>query len=83
MLSSLHIKNYALIDEVFIDFSPGLNVITGETGSGKSVVMQALLAGGGLSALQTSVLVTGAPFAIIIALAAKNLLSRLKALNQS
>ena len=42
MLSSLHIKNYALIDEVFIDFSPGLNVITGETGSGKSVVMQAL-----------------------------------------
>lgn len=42
MLISLHIKNFALIDEVVIDFSPGLNVITGETGSGKSVVMQAL-----------------------------------------
>jgi len=47
------------------------------------ILAAALLTGGGLSALQTSVLVTGAPFAIIIALAAKNLLSRLKALNQS
>ena len=42
MLVSLHIKNYALIDEVFIEFGEGLNVITGETGSGKSIVMQAL-----------------------------------------
>jgi choline/glycine/proline betaine transport protein len=46
------------------------------------ILAAALLAGGGLSALQTSVLVTGAPFAIIIALAAKNLLSRLKAISQ-
>ena len=44
------------------------------------ILAVALLAGGGLSALQTSVLVTGAPFAIIIAIAAKNLLSRLKTL---
>jgi DNA replication and repair protein RecN len=42
MLVSLHIKNFALIDEVFIEFGEGLNVITGETGSGKSIVMQAL-----------------------------------------
>ena len=42
------------------------------------ILAVALLAGGGLSALQTSVLVTGAPFAIIIAIAAKNLLSRLE-----
>jgi len=46
------------------------------------ILAAALLAGGGLSALQTSVLVTGAPFAIIIAIAAKNLLSRLKELNK-
>ena len=42
------------------------------------ILAVALLAGGGLSALQTSVLVTGAPFAIIIAVAAKNLLARLE-----
>ena len=42
------------------------------------ILAVALLAGGGLSALQTSVLVTGAPFAIIIAIAAKNLLVRLE-----
>jgi choline/glycine/proline betaine transport protein len=42
------------------------------------ILAVALLAGGGLSALQTSVLVTGAPFAIIIAIAAKNLLARLE-----
>lgn len=47
------------------------------------ILAAALLAGGGLSALQTSVLVTGAPFAIIIAIAAKNLLSRLKELNKN
>ena len=44
----------------------------------KKLLAAALLAGGGLSALQTSVLVTGAPFAIIIAIAAKNLLARLE-----
>ena len=44
------------------------------------ILAVALLAGGGLSALQTSVLVTGAPFAIIIAIAAKNLLNRLESL---
>ena len=44
------------------------------------ILAVALLAGGGLSAMQTSVLVTGAPFAIIIAIAAKNLLTRLNSL---
>jgi DNA repair protein RecN (Recombination protein N) len=42
MLKNLYIHNYAIIDEISIDFSPRLNVITGETGAGKSILMGAL-----------------------------------------
>lgn len=42
MLLSLYISNYALIDRLEIDFSSGLNIITGETGSGKSILLGAL-----------------------------------------
>lgn len=42
MLQTLHISNYALIDTVDIDFHPGFNVITGETGAGKSIILGAL-----------------------------------------
>ena len=42
MLSRLHIKNYAIIEEVVIDFSDGLTIITGETGAGKSILLGAL-----------------------------------------
>jgi len=42
MLKSLHIKNFAIIDEVKLDFSSGLNVMTGETGAGKSILIEAL-----------------------------------------
>ena len=42
MLIKLHIQNYAIIDEIDIDFSNKLNVITGETGAGKSILMGAL-----------------------------------------
>jgi DNA repair protein RecN len=42
MLESLHISNYALIDSVNIEFHPGLNIITGETGAGKSIILGAL-----------------------------------------
>lgn len=42
MLQSLHISNYALIDRIDIEFGPGLNIITGETGAGKSIMLSAL-----------------------------------------
>jgi DNA repair protein RecN (Recombination protein N) len=42
MLSKLHIQNYAIIDDLAIDFSNNLNIITGETGAGKSILMGAL-----------------------------------------
>lgn len=42
MLRKLHIQNYAIIDEIEINFSTNLNVITGETGAGKSILMGAL-----------------------------------------
>jgi DNA repair protein RecN (Recombination protein N) len=42
MLQQLHIQNYAIIDSIEIDFSSHLNVITGETGAGKSILMGAL-----------------------------------------
>lgn len=42
MLKRLHIQNYAIIDELEISFSPRLNIITGETGAGKSILMGAL-----------------------------------------
>ncbi len=42
MLQKLHIQNYAIIDEIEISFSSQLNIITGETGAGKSILMGAL-----------------------------------------
>ena len=42
MLQTLRIQNYALIDEVELEFDPGLNVLTGETGAGKSIIVGAL-----------------------------------------
>ena len=42
MLKQLHISNYALIDELDVSFESGFNVITGETGAGKSILLCAL-----------------------------------------
>ncbi|MFA6438048.1 MAG: AAA family ATPase [Bacteriovoracaceae bacterium] len=42
MLKNLLIKNYALIEEISVDFSSGLTIITGETGAGKSILIDAL-----------------------------------------
>lgn len=42
MLRHLHIRNYALIEELDVDFSEGFSVITGETGAGKSILLGAI-----------------------------------------
>ena len=39
MLLSLHVKNLALIDEEEVEFGNGLNILTGETGAGKSIII--------------------------------------------
>ena len=42
MLEYLRIRNLALIEDMELDFSPGMNVLTGETGAGKSFILKAL-----------------------------------------
>ena len=42
MLTALSIKNYALIDDLKVNFGEGFIIITGETGSGKSIMLDAL-----------------------------------------
>lgn len=48
MLQALHIQNFAIIQELSLDFNQGMTVLTGETGAGKSIIIDAvgLLAGG-------------------------------------
>jgi DNA repair protein RecN (Recombination protein N) len=42
MLREIHIQNYAVIDNLTVEFGPGLNLLSGETGSGKSILVDAL-----------------------------------------
>ncbi len=64
MIIKLFVKNYALIRELEVEFAPGLNLITGETGAGKSLLLGALdaLMGGKLS---SDIVRTGADKAVI------------------
>ena len=66
MIKLLHIENIAVIDKADIEFTSGLNVLTGETGAGKSIVIDALSAvtGGRTS---RDVIRTGADFASVTA----------------
>lgn len=64
MLVSLHVKNVALIDEVEVYFDKGLNILSGETGAGKSIVIGSInLALGDRAG--ADIIRTGAPFAFI------------------
>ena len=51
MISNLHIQNIGIIDEISIDFNQGLNILTGETGAGKTLIIDSLsiIAGGRFS----------------------------------
>lgn len=42
MLRELNIKNFAIIEDLHVEFTPGFNVLTGETGAGKSIIIDAL-----------------------------------------
>ena len=64
MLKELHVKNFAIIDELRVNFEPGLNVLTGETGAGKSIIIGALGITLGQRAY-TEMIKTGAKEAIV------------------
>ena len=64
MLQSLHVKNLALIDEVEVNFGEGLNILTGETGAGKSIIIGSInLALGGKA--DKDMIRTGAEYALV------------------
>ena len=65
MLSGIFIKNYILIDELRLDLSKGLNVITGETGAGKSILINAIDIAFGGKGSGKEVIKTGAEKALI------------------
>ncbi len=79
MLRSLYIKNYALIEELTVEFSTGLMIITGETGAGKSIIIDALSLILGARA-STEVVRSGAERAIVEAAFSVAGNKRLKAL---
>ena len=64
MLSKIFIKNYILIDELELDLAEGLNIITGETGAGKSILINAIDIAFGAKAGK-EVIKTGADKAVI------------------
>ena len=60
MLATLKIRDLVLIEDVALDFAPGLNVLTGETGAGKSILLDALGLAAGARAGARSTVRTGA-----------------------
>lgn len=64
MINHISIKNFAIIENTEVDFEDGLNIITGETGSGKSIVIEAISLALG-SRADTSAIRTGADKAVV------------------
>ena len=64
MLLSLHVKNLALIEEEEVVFTDGLNILTGETGAGKSIIIGSVNLGLGARA-DKSIIRTGSDYALI------------------
>ena len=64
MLINLHVKNLALIEEVDVDFTNGLIVLTGETGAGKSLILGSVNIALG-NKVSKDVIRTGADFSIV------------------
>ncbi len=64
MLIQLHVKNLALIEEIEMEFGPGLNILTGETGAGKSILLGSmqLILGGKIS---RDMIRENAPYALV------------------
>ena len=65
MLRELHIKNLAIIDDVTVEFEQGLNVLTGETGAGKSIIIDALCLALGERSRSIGIIRTGEKEAVI------------------
>ena len=42
MINNLHIKNIGIIDDISLDLNSGLNILTGETGAGKTLIIDSL-----------------------------------------
>ena len=64
MLESLHVKNLALIDEQEVSFSEGMNILTGETGTGKSIIIGSINLALGAKA-DKEYIRTGADYALV------------------
>ena len=64
MLISLHVKNLALIDETEVYFGRGLNILTGETGAGKSIIIGSVNLALGAKA-DKEMIRTGADYALV------------------
>lgn len=64
MLQSLHVKNLALIDEIEVHFGQGLNILTGETGAGKSIIIGSINLALGAKA-DKELIRTGAEYALV------------------
>ena len=64
MLVNVHVKNFALIDEIDVDFNEHLNILTGETGAGKSILVGSInIALGGM--VSSEMIRKGADYALV------------------